>query len=671
MKELLDSEKQWLEYKNLLDLEINHDWVRKTIFYHLYSDQKLKYDSQELKTYIAKTFNSQNFQKYFSVLGIDEEAEVATFIIFFNSLEDNSELSNLQNKLSKLVDLVNSLKDRSYNENLLSWVSENNYGLQALFDQIRRDDYEIKVVIFNENLKEQKFDETILETVISNINLKPEILTKKQYTVALAEEYSDYKVEQKSRKPIILKYYDSNKGQTSDDEERNSNFIEYQGENGKNYIFSISAYSLYGAYDTYKNQLFDKNVRYYIKGSSGVNKTVNDGIFDTLKNNPQKFWILNNGLTIIGSIDHIDQKNKEIHFKDLDIVNGAQTVTNIYMHGNTHKKAALNSLKDIYIPTKVIGVDSENIYNEIKLINDIVRSANSQKPISERDLVSNNPEMKKLQSTFKNEGIILSIKRGAEDHEKEIEKEIKDSLIISNPKKTSNDTVGQYVKSTILQDPAKAIQQKNKLFQKENYGDIFNNQEISSINILQVYKFYTFFDEILKELIKEEQLNFELIDFNHSSEITLTSQIRENLFIQFFPWIIAFYWYARWFNRDVRTKNEIVIPNPKDVINDLKDNRKNAYIIPDDLFYIPENVVFETRLAIINISNFMVDKIYEMFTKANEKRANEKRAKYGVASFSYNNVDEFNYGQFLVELLRERQKIDDNLREILSRLIIK
>jgi len=255
----------------------------------LYSDQKLKYDSQELKTYIAKTFNSQNFQKYFSVLGIDEEAEVATFIIFFNSLEDNSELSNLQNKLSKLVDLVNSLKDRSYNENLLSWVSENNYGLQALFDQIRRDDYEIKVVIFNENLKEQKFDETILETVISNINLKPEILTKKQYTVALAEEYSDYKVEQKSRKPIILKYYDSNKGQTSDDEERNSNFIEYQGENGKNYIFSISAYSLYGAYDTYKNQLFDKNVRYYIKGSSGVNKTVNDGIFDTLKNNPQKF----------------------------------------------------------------------------------------------------------------------------------------------------------------------------------------------------------------------------------------------------------------------------------------------------------------------------------------------------------------------------------------------
>gem|GEM_PF-4753366 len=121
----------------------------------------------------------------------------------------------------------------------------------------------------------------------------------------------------------------------------------------------------------------------------------------------------------------------------------------------------------------------------------------------------------------------------------------------------------------------------------------------------------------------------------------------------------------------MRTKNEIVIPNPKDVINDLKDNRKNAYIIPDDLFYIPENVVFETRLAIINISNFMVDKIYEMFTKANEKRANEKRAKYGVASFSYNNVDEFNYGQFLVELLRERQKIDDNLREILSRLIIK
>lgn len=75
-----------------------------------------------------------------------------------------------------------------------------------------------------------------------------------------------------------------------------------------------------------KHSLYEKNIRYYIGSKTSQ---VNSGIQQTLTEDPGSFFYLNNGVTALcARITQGGQKEnrRNLNFKDLSIVNGAQTV---------------------------------------------------------------------------------------------------------------------------------------------------------------------------------------------------------------------------------------------------------------------------------------------------------------------------------------------------------
>lgn len=130
-------------------------------------------------------------------------------------------------------------------------------------------------------------------------------------------------------------------------------------------------------------RLFRKNVRQSLGNSNKVNK----GIAKTIKKEPGDFFFYHNGITAICS--KIDIQNGQLTVKDLNIVNGCQSLSTIFSCGEAAKKSYGYILFKFY--------EMENSEKADKITN----STNSQSAVKARDLRSNDK-------------IVLSIKKNYE-----------------------------------------------------------------------------------------------------------------------------------------------------------------------------------------------------------------------------------------------------------------
>ena len=130
-------------------------------------------------------------------------------------------------------------------------------------------------------------------------------------------------------------------------------------------------------------RLFRKNVRQSLGNSNKVNK----GIARTIKKEPGDFFFYHNGITAICS--KIEIQNGQATVKDLNIVNGCQSLSTIFNCGEAAKKSYGYILFKFYEMT-----DSEKA-------DKITNCTNSQSAVKARDLRSNDK-------------IVLSIKKNYE-----------------------------------------------------------------------------------------------------------------------------------------------------------------------------------------------------------------------------------------------------------------
>ena len=154
------------------------------------------------------------------------------------------------------------------------------------------------------------------------------------------------------------------------------NILHY-GESG--IIVNIKATSLKNLYAKHiKDGLFSYNLREHIK-----QKSVDQGIENTIKNNFEKFWFYNNGI-IIGCKEFKIDGNK-IKPYDFSIINGAQTTTQI------GKSKIIDNNHDFAIVCKIVRA-KDSVRDDTDFIGKISEASNSQKPIKPRDLKSNSIE---------------------------------------------------------------------------------------------------------------------------------------------------------------------------------------------------------------------------------------------------------------------------------------
>lgn len=143
--------------------------------------------------------------------------------------------------------------------------------------------------------------------------------------------------------------------------------------------------------------IFEENVRSF----QGEKNEVNSKILDTLKNgDAQKFFILNNGITMVAEKVIPDNTYTEFTVHDPQIINGCQTSNMLYRYYQylrdeyDSKEALISKLKEVSVPLKIIEVSNSELTSRI------VESTNNQTSINSEQLYALTSVAREVQDFF-------------------------------------------------------------------------------------------------------------------------------------------------------------------------------------------------------------------------------------------------------------------------------
>jgi hypothetical protein len=250
------------------------------------------------------------------------------------------------------------------------------------------------------NLRQSIKDGTIKDVYLWYVHNLPEshhveneLITVQQTTEAmLMREYPDLKVEI-SHKEVgtntLQDWYEDCRTPILINETVKFDTIggyEINGSGWTSYSTAVQARDLARLYKKHKTKIFSANIRDYL-GSRKSDSNINNGIKQTVENDPLDFWAFNNGLTVLTHSYIANGKSVEI--KGLSIVNGAQTTGAI---------GSLSKLPDskAMVQARFIAVDTSSEY----LIENIIRYNNSQNKVEAADFRSTDKIQKRLKEEF-------------------------------------------------------------------------------------------------------------------------------------------------------------------------------------------------------------------------------------------------------------------------------
>ena len=172
------------------------------------------------------------------------------------------------------------------------------------------------------------------------------------------------------------------------------------------------------------NQLYERNVRQFLGGRRKINK----GIAKTLNDNPEKFGLYNNGITIVVSGYSQSPDNRIVTMHDPYVVNGCQTTKTIWQvldvklnAGGNGSDSAVSAWQERVrrggVVIKIVRSDEAEITN-------ITRFTNSQNSVREQDFIALDRGFQGWARDLDNEyKIFLEIQRGGADARKAYEKQ--------------------------------------------------------------------------------------------------------------------------------------------------------------------------------------------------------------------------------------------------------
>ena len=184
----------------------------------------------------------------------------------------------------------------------------------------------------------------------------------------------------------------------------------------------------------------------------------------TIKNEPERFWNYNNGITILCEELDAHRKGRNgdvdlIEITNFSIINGAQTTNTL---GAYLRNALINNepdeieqLKKVYVLVRIMQVNNEKLSGNISIYN------NLQNPMSSRDMVANNTEQKELQRmcmTGEAPNIFVEIRRG---------QTVPPQPRFEKHQRITNEELAQLAFAAFLQSPFTAKDKKKTLFNKD------------------------------------------------------------------------------------------------------------------------------------------------------------------------------------------------------------
>lgn len=148
----------------------------------------------------------------------------------------------------------------------------------------------------------------------------------------------------------------------------------------ESYLAILPGETIYNIYNELGKKLLEENIRTFLQFRGKINK----GIRNTIEQRPEYFFAFNNGITATATgITLNEEKTKIVKITNLQIVNGGQTTSSIYMA----KKNLGYDISDVYVQLKLSLIKDKDKYNNF--VRDISRYANTQNKVSDSDLFSN------------------------------------------------------------------------------------------------------------------------------------------------------------------------------------------------------------------------------------------------------------------------------------------
>ncbi|MCQ3914465.1 MAG: AIPR family protein [Mycoplasmoidaceae bacterium] len=278
------------------------------------------------------------------------------------------------------------------------------------------------------------------------------------------------------------------------------------------YLCNISAKSLAKLYQRYRNGLFSGNIRFFIKKGKGA-KNVNIGIKESIRDKKKRgmFYFLNNGITFI--TPSVKFSKGSIEMDKFSIVNGGQTT---YLIGTEPFD------EDFSIPCKILEIKCDvsrklqlkneekyktNLTTWLSHARDISYALNSQKPVADKDLVTNRVSVKRLKEYYNREsnGNVIFLTKAGED-----------SFLPSEQKSKAIklETYLTLVYCLFLQLPGFAKNQKQKMYAKTNIEKVLGLDEdrdskkfLSPAQLIQANQMKKQIDKIINKIGRDLKKN--------------------------------------------------------------------------------------------------------------------------------------------------------------------
>lgn len=399
-------------------------------------------DLEERYAVIAQCYFSENTKKGAKS---NKASDLNTAIGWLFS--QNIEVIPLQIK-SHVITLRDAIKNNKI-DNLYIWYIHN-----------RRESKNVKEELDTVYLSTK----TILEENLGNRNFK--IKCQEIGNNTLEEWYTN------SRTPIIVQEtitFDNIVG------------FEEKTEQWKSLVTSIKLSQLKKLFTKFGSNLFSANIRDYL-GIVKKDENINYNIQKTASQDPENFWIYNNGMTILTSNYEYNPSENLLTANGISIINGAQTTGSI---GNISNPLS----DDSKILVRFVRTDDKDI-----LFN-IVKYNNSQNKISAADFRSTDEVQRRLCEEMN--GIpSASYAGGRRGGDKD--------AIQRNSNLLPSYTVGQSLYAFHV-DPILAYNSKSKIWQSDKmYSDIFN-EKTTAKHIIFVFSLLKCIEELQYKSKKETE----------------------------------------------------------------------------------------------------------------------------------------------------------------------
>lgn len=160
------------------------------------------------------------------------------------------------------------------------------------------------------------------------------------------------------------------------------------------------------------DSIYDRNVRKWLGKRA---RSVNAGIIQTLKEEPEGFVAYNNGITIV--CQKFARDANRLVLDTPQIVNGCQTTRTLYdylenhfagLAEQLHERSEAERYRSAWLQFKVIAV--ENL--DTDLVKNVTRFSNRQNAVRGRDFLTLEDDFRRLREVLKERGYYLEVQTG-------------------------------------------------------------------------------------------------------------------------------------------------------------------------------------------------------------------------------------------------------------------